>query len=87
MKQILLTDPEKCDGCNDCIQACEYVNNESSIFLHKMDSGYHAIVCQQCINPSCIKGCFRDAIYREDGVVKIDQDRCIGCRLCMLMCP
>lgn len=87
MKQILLTDPEKCDGCNDCIVACEHVNEESSIFLHKMDRGYHAIVCQQCINPSCIKGCFRDAIYREDGVVKIDEDRCIGCRLCMLMCP
>lgn len=87
MKQILLTDPEKCDGCNKCVEACEEINHESSIFLHKMDSGYHAIVCQQCINPSCIKGCFRDAIYREDGVVKIDQDRCIGCRLCMLMCP
>ncbi len=87
MKQILLTDPEKCDGCNECIEACEKVNAESSIFLHKMDSGYHAIVCQQCINPSCMKGCFRDAIYRENGVVKIDQDRCIGCRLCMLMCP
>ena len=87
MKQILLTDPEKCDGCNKCVEACEQVNHESSIFLHKMDSGYHAIVCQQCINPSCIKGCFRDAIYREEGIVKIDQDRCIGCRLCMLMCP
>ncbi|MGV8143923.1 MAG: glutamate synthase-related protein [Methanothermobacter sp.] len=87
MKQILLTDPEKCDGCNKCVEACEQVNQESSIFLHKMDSGYHAIICQQCINPSCIKGCFRDAIYREDGIVKIHQDRCIGCRLCMLMCP
>lgn len=87
MKQILLTEPEKCDGCNDCIDACAKVNEESTIFLHKMDKGFHAIVCQQCINPSCIKGCFRDAIYREDGVVKFDQDRCIGCRLCMLMCP
>lgn len=87
MKQILLTDPEKCDGCNDCLEACVKVNEESCIFLHKMDSGYHAIVCQQCINPSCMKGCFRDAIYRENGIVKIDQDRCVGCRLCMLMCP
>ena len=87
MKQILLTKPEACYGCNDCVEACENVNKESCIFLHKMTKGYHSIVCQQCINPSCMKGCFRDAIYREDGVVKIDQDRCIGCRLCMLMCP
>ena len=87
MKQILLTNPEACDGCNDCIEACSNVNGENSIFLHKMTKGYHAIVCQQCINPSCMKGCFRDAIYRENGVVRIDQDRCVGCRLCMLMCP
>lgn len=87
MKQILLTDPEKCDGCNDCIEACSKYNDEPALFLHKMTDGYQAIICQQCINPSCLKGCFRDAIYREDGVVKINQDRCVGCRLCMLMCP
>jgi Fe-S-cluster-containing hydrogenase component 2 len=87
MKQILLTNPEKCDGCNECIEVCASVNGESSIFLHKMDEGYQTIVCQQCINPSCLKGCFRDAIYREDNVVKINQDLCVGCRLCMLMCP
>lgn len=87
MKQILLTDPEKCDGCNDCIEVCTKYNDEPALFLHKMTNGYQAIICQQCINPSCLKGCFRDAIYREDGVVKINQDRCVGCRLCMLMCP
>lgn len=87
MKQIILTNPEKCDGCNDCIEACESVNDESCIFLHKMTNGYQTIVCQQCINPSCERGCFRDAIYRESDVVKIDQDMCVGCRLCMLMCP
>jgi methylamine---glutamate N-methyltransferase subunit C len=87
MKQILLTNSEKCDGCNDCIEACANVNGESSIFLHKMTDGYQAILCQQCINPSCVRGCFRDAIYRDNEVVRIDQDSCVGCRLCMLMCP
>src|SRR5690606_5642247 len=82
-----LTNSEKCDGCNDCVEACAKVNGESSIFLHKMTDGYQAILCQQCINPSCMRGCFRDAIYRENDVVHIDQDSCVGCRLCMLMCP
>ncbi|MBM4241727.1 MAG: 4Fe-4S dicluster domain-containing protein [Euryarchaeota archaeon] len=87
MKQILLTNPEKCDGCNECIEACAKVNGENALFLHKMTKGYQAIVCQQCIDPACARGCFRDAIYRERGVVKINHDSCVGCKLCMLMCP
>ena len=82
-----LIEPEKCDGCNECIEACEKVLGKSALFLNKMDSGYHAIVCQQCIDPSCARGCFRDAIKRENGTVSIDQESCVGCKLCMLMCP
>lgn len=87
MVQILLTDPENCDGCNECIEACEKVNKDSTIFLHKTNKGYQAVVCQQCVDPACARGCFRDAILREQGVVKIDQEACTGCKLCMLMCP
>jgi glutamate synthase domain-containing protein 2 len=87
MKQILLTNPEECDGCNDCVEACSKINGGNGLFLHEMTKGYQVIVCQQCINPSCIKGCFRNAIYRENGIVKINHDICIGCRLCVLMCP
>jgi len=87
MVQILLTDPEKCDGCNDCIEACEKITGHSSIFLNELEDGYHAIVCQQCVDPACARGCFRDAIRKEHGIVKIDQEACIGCKLCMLMCP
>jgi len=87
MVQILLTDPENCDGCNECIEACAKVNQESALFLHKMNKGYQAVVCQQCVDPACARGCFRNAIERENGVVKINQESCSGCKLCMLMCP
>ncbi len=87
MKQILLVDPEKCDGCGDCIEACAKINGESVLFLHEMTEGYQAVVCQQCIDPACVRGCFRDAIYRERDIVRINNDLCVGCKLCMLMCP
>ncbi|KUK01591.1 MAG: glutamate synthase-related protein [Methanobacteriales archaeon] len=87
MVQILLTDPEKCDGCNDCIEACKKITGHASIFLNELEDGYHAIVCQQCVDPACARGCFRDAIRKEHGIVKIEQEACIGCKLCMLMCP
>ncbi|MDI9623883.1 MAG: glutamate synthase-related protein [Methanothermobacter sp.] len=87
MVQILLTDPQKCDGCNECIEACEKTTGHASIFLNELEDGYHAIVCQQCVDPACARGCFRDAIRKEHGIVKIEQEACIGCKLCMLMCP
>lgn len=87
MVQILLTDPKKCDGCNDCLDACSEVNGASALFLNKMSEGYSAVVCQQCVDPACARGCFNDSISRENGLVKIDQDSCAGCKICMLMCP
>jgi len=87
MKQIVLTEPEECDGCNKCVEACAEINGVTTLFLHKMTKGYQTVVCQQCIDPVCAKGCFREAIYRDGDVVRIDKDRCVGCKLCMLMCP
>jgi glutamate synthase domain-containing protein 2 len=87
MKNILLTNPDKCDGCNKCLEACAQFNTESAIFLNENATGYQCIICQQCIDPSCARICFIDAISRESGVVKINESKCVGCRLCALMCP
>lgn len=46
-----------------------------------------AVSCRHCETPYCVMGCITGALSVEDGVVKIDQDRCVGCRTCMLICP
>ncbi|MBE9504780.1 MAG: 4Fe-4S dicluster domain-containing protein [Proteobacteria bacterium] len=52
------------------------------------DSFYFPIQCHQCENPPCVKVCPVKATYREaDGVVVIDYNWCIGCRMCMGACP
>lgn len=47
-----------------------------------------SISCMHCQNPICAEVCPAGAIIkRDDGVVYIDQDRCIGCRYCEWACP
>lgn len=49
---------------------------------------YFPIQCHQCEKPPCVKVCPVRTTYREpDGVIVIDYNWCIGCRMCMAACP
>jgi len=46
------------------------------------------LLCNHCSNPPCCRVCPTKATWqRKDGVVMMDQHRCIGCRFCMAACP
>jgi electron transport protein HydN len=45
------------------------------------------IQCHHCEDAPCLKACVAGAIERKDGVVFINERKCIGCRNCALACP
>ncbi len=49
---------------------------------------YLPFQCQHCAEPSCVAVCpTGSSQVREDGIVWVDPDTCIGCESCMRACP
>jgi anaerobic dimethyl sulfoxide reductase subunit B (iron-sulfur subunit) len=47
-----------------------------------------SLACNHCERPICMEVCPTTAIYkRSDGIVLIDEGKCIGCRYCSWACP
>lgn len=97
-KWVMMIDLAKCDGCKNCTTACNKMHhvppNREWIRVFKMQDAEHTAPywfpkpCFHCDNAPCTKVCPVDATFkRQDGVVLIDNERCIGCRFCMAACP
>ncbi len=67
------------------LEGQHYYNPER---VPEKEAFYFPIQCQQCEKPPCVKVCPVRTTYRDpDGIVVIDYNWCIGCRMCMGACP
>jgi carbon-monoxide dehydrogenase iron sulfur subunit len=48
-----------------------------------------SVRCQHCEDAPCVQACLTGALSRdpESGMVRVDEERCIGCWTCLLACP
>jgi len=96
----MVIDLQKCIGCESCTVSCEAENALPPGVVYRpviqQEVGTFPNVrkrflprpCMQCDDPPCVPPCPVGATYkRDDGVVAIDYDVCIGCRYCITACP
>ncbi len=48
-----------------------------------------AVQCRHCEDAPCIEACITGAMYRdpETGAVLCDTEKCVGCLMCVMVCP
>jgi len=48
-----------------------------------------AIQCRHCDEPFCVEACMTGAMSKDEktGVVQHDKEKCIGCWMCIMVCP
>ena len=97
-KFVMVIDLGKCKNARKCITACQKMHHlpeeKEWLQVKLMQDSDHAApywfpkTCFHCDDPPCVKVCPVDATFkRSDGLVLIDNDRCIGCKFCMAACP
>src|SRR5512134_3928656 len=93
----MVIDQSKCTGCEYCTMACRAHNDVSpEISWNKVSEVgqfdghivYIARPCMHCEKAPCVEVCpVKASYYRDDGIVMMDYERCIGCRYCQVACP
>ena len=101
MKRIFVKE-QWCLGCHLCEYNCAFANSGVKDMVTALkgkvinpnirveetnDKITFAVSCRHCSDPLCIKGCISGALHKENGVVKIDRDKCVGCYTCVLLWP
>ena len=95
---VMVIDLGKCRNARKCISVCQDMHglsreDEWIKVFYMQDSEDTAPYwfpkpCFHCNSPSCVNVCPVGATFKRlDGLVLIDNERCIGCKFCMAACP
>lgn len=96
----MVIDLKRCYGCYACSMACKTANHTppgvfwARVLMGEVGTYPNAVrqalpvLCMQCEEPSCLEVCPTGATQkRDDGIVIVEKDKCMGCKYCMQACP
>ena len=96
----MVIDLKRCIGCHACVLACKAENSTGpGIFWSKVadeEEGQYPSVrryflpklCMHCQEAPCVEVCPTGASHqRDDGIVLVDPEKCVGCGYCIVACP
>ncbi|MDO9512573.1 MAG: 4Fe-4S dicluster domain-containing protein [Bacteroidales bacterium] len=97
-KFVMVIDLAKCKNARACVEKCQKGHNlpphQEFMKVYMMQESKDSAPywfpkpCFHCDKPLCVSVCPVGATYkRSDGIVLIDNERCIGCKFCMTGCP
>ena len=100
MSYCMVIDLKRCVGCHACSTTCKAENgtppgNTRAKVMKKEIGKYPDVrrvsipmLCMHCEDAACVTVCPTGATERrEDGIVSLDKEKCIGCRACITACP
>lgn len=96
MKQIY-ANPDLCTGCRLCSTACAIAKlgvatpHKGAIIIRQnlFERYEFQSLCRHCDPAPCMDACMVGCIQRDPatGTVTLDTDRCVGCWMCIMVCP
>ena len=97
----IVFDSRKCIGCTTCMLSCSLAHyGTTNLSLSriqiiqdswgKFPNDLTIANCRHCVEPVCVRSCPVGAAHADaaNGNVRvIDEQKCVGCKTCLKMCP
>ncbi|MFO3906155.1 formate-dependent uric acid utilization protein AegA [Enterobacter hormaechei] len=98
MNHFIMANSQQCIGCRACEVACVMAHHNEQhplsarhftprISVVKEGNKHSAVTCHHCENAPCLQSCPNGAISRMRDSVQVDEQKCIGCKACVVACP
>ncbi|MBI0549929.1 formate-dependent uric acid utilization protein AegA [Pectobacterium parmentieri] len=98
MNRFVIASTQDCMGCHACEIACVISHNDerypdsTTVFQPRIKAFNTpklraAVTCRHCEDAPCAGVCPTLALIRKDNSIQLVQEKCIGCKSCVLACP